>query len=116
MKGIVLSAAILSSATSIAFPQTAHAESCRVPLAQAEQVVTQMPGSQRLNDAVALAFLHKFNNTGPITRYQAPVWVIDRPQDNVIEFVATENGRGCAFIAPGELRQVILKMLYGDAA
>lgn len=116
MKGTLLSAAILSVVASIAFPETANAETCRVPLAQAEQVVTKMPGSQRLNDAVALAFLHKFNNAGPITRYQAPVWVIDRPQDNVIEFVATENGRGCAFVAPGELREVILKMIYGDEA
>jgi hypothetical protein len=116
MKGTLLSAAMLSVVAFIAFPETAAAATCRVPLAQAEQVVTQMPGSQRLNDAVALAFLHKFNNTGPLTRYQAPVWVIDRPQDNVIEFVATENGRGCAFVAPGELRQVILKMIYGDEA
>lgn len=116
MKGILSSAAILSVVSWIAVPQAAAAATCRVPLAQAEQIVTQMPGSQRLNDAVALAFLNKFNNTGPLTRYQAPVWVIDRPQDNIIEFIATENGRGCAFVAPGELRQVILKMIYGDAA
>lgn len=116
MKGSLLSAAMLSAFAPVAFTQTAVAASCSVPLAQAEQVGTQTPGSQRLNDAVALAFLHKFNNTGPITRYQAPVWVIDRPQDNVLEFIATENGRGCAFVAPGELRQVILKMIYGDEA
>lgn len=116
MKGAFLPAAMLSVIALVASTGLANAATCRVPLAQAEQVVTQMPGSQRLNDAVALAFLHKFNNTGPITRYQAPVWVIDRPQDNVLEFVATENGRSCAFVAPGELRQVILKMIYGDEA
>jgi hypothetical protein len=99
-----------------AFSQMAEASGvCGLSLAEVEEVGTAA-GSQRLNDAVARAFLNKFNNTGPVTRYQAPVWVIDRPRENVLEFIATVDGRGCAFIAPGDLRQMILKMIYGEAA
>jgi len=94
---------------------SAHAApTCGVPLPEVERVATAPDGPQRLKDVVAMAFLDQFNNTGPITNYQAPVWVIDRPQDNVIEVIAMSDGQACVFVAPGHFRDVFLKMLYGD--
>jgi hypothetical protein len=81
-----------------------------------DKVATGQDGPQRLNDIVAMAFLDKFNNSEPVTNYQGPVWVIDRPKDDVIEVITTSEGRGCVFIAPGHLREVVLKMIYGDAS
>jgi hypothetical protein len=87
---------------------------CGVPLPSVEKVATTPNGPQRLNDVVAMAFLDKFNNTGPLTSYTAPVWIVDRPRDNVIEVIATSEGQACVFVAPGHYRDILRKMLYGD--
>lgn len=87
---------------------------CGLPLAVVEKVEAGRQNSQRLNDVVAQAFLDKFNNTGPLTDYKAPVWIVDHPKENVVEVIATSEGQGCVFVAPGHLRGVILKMIYGD--
>jgi hypothetical protein len=89
---------------------------CGLPLPVVEKVQAGRENSQRLNDVVALAFLDKFNNTGPLTDYKGPVWVVDHPKENVIEVIATSDGQGCVFVAPGHLRDVILKMIYGDVS
>jgi hypothetical protein len=87
---------------------------CGQPLPVIEKVESGRQGPQRLNDVVAQAFLTKFNNTGPQTNFKAPVWVVDHPDEKVVEVMATSEGRGCLFVAPGHLRDVILKMIYGD--
>jgi hypothetical protein len=32
----------------------------------------------------------------------------------MVEIIATSDGQGCVFVAPGHLREVILKMIYGQ--
>jgi hypothetical protein len=51
---------------------------CGLPMPVVEKVQADREGSQRLNDIVAKAFLDKFNNTGPLTRYAGPVSIIPR--------------------------------------
>jgi hypothetical protein len=87
---------------------------CGLPMPVVEKVQSDREGSQRLNDVVAKAFLDKFNNTGPLTSYEGPVWIVDHPKEGMVEIIATSDGQGCVFVAPGHLREVILKMVYGD--